>query len=110
MSNVIHGFKSFSLEWIEEMLQNKEKLNMTPGMEKLLLEKKKILINESQLNEKIETMVLTYTIKINKEICQIEGLQKILDETIEEVVNCKVLGSKIESPEEVCETGNIVCI
>ncbi len=48
-------------------------------------------------------MKIVYTADIDEEIYELHELMNTLNETMEAAVGCKVLKSKLESDEEVCE-------
>ncbi len=50
---------------------------------------------------------LVYEVIIDDEICHIKGLHDALDELIGDAVECVVIGSRLESDDEVSENGNI---
>ncbi|MNC79244.1 hypothetical protein D3C75_1316700 [compost metagenome] len=51
-------------------------------------------------------MELVYRVKIDDEIYNLDGLLESLDETISSGTDCKILRSRLESPDEICETGD----
>lgn len=48
---------------------------------------------------------LIYTVDIDEEVYSIDGLLIALDEVVEYETDCNVIRSRIESPAEICETG-----
>lgn len=51
-------------------------------------------------------MELVYRVKIDEEIYNLDGLLESLDETIRSGTDCNILRSRLESPDEICETGD----
>lgn len=51
-------------------------------------------------------MKLVYTVEIDEEIYNLDGLLESLDETISSDTDCNILRSRLESPDEICETGD----
>jgi len=51
-------------------------------------------------------MKLVYTVEIDEEIYCLDGLLESLDETINLSVETNILKSRLESPDEICETGD----
>ena len=51
-------------------------------------------------------MKLVYTVEIDEEIYNLDGLLESLDETIHLSVDCNIIKSRLESPDEICETGD----
>ena len=48
---------------------------------------------------------LVYTVDIDEEVFNIDGVLEALDETVREATDCNVIRSRLESPDEVCENG-----
>jgi hypothetical protein len=48
---------------------------------------------------------LVYRVEIDEEIYNLDGLLESLDETIHLSVDCNIIKSRLESPDEICETG-----
>ncbi len=51
-------------------------------------------------------MKLVYTAEIDEEIYNLDGLLELLDETVSSSTDCNVLKSRLESPDEICESGD----
>ncbi|WP_156034777.1 hypothetical protein [Clostridium sp. KNHs205] len=51
-------------------------------------------------------MKLVYTVEIDDEIYSLDGLLELLNETVNSTTDCMVLKSRIESSDEICETGD----
>ncbi len=51
-------------------------------------------------------MKLVYTVEIDEDIYCLDGLLESLDETISSGTDCNILRSRLESPDEICETGD----
>jgi hypothetical protein len=50
-------------------------------------------------------MKLVYTVEIDEEIYNLDGLLETLDETILLSTDSNIIKSRLESPDEICETG-----
>lgn len=50
---------------------------------------------------------LVYMVDIDEEITAIDGLLEALDTTVQLVTDCNVIGSRLESPDEVVENGEL---
>jgi hypothetical protein len=48
---------------------------------------------------------LIYTVDIDEEVYELDGLLDILDTTVQQSTDCGVIRSRVESPDEVCENG-----
>lgn len=48
---------------------------------------------------------LVYTIYIDEEFIELESLRETLDFTIENELECGIIRSRLESEDEICETG-----
>jgi hypothetical protein len=55
--------------------------------------------------ERIRMQRLVYTVDIDEEIYGADCLLEAIDATIKSEIGCKVLRSRLESPDEVCENG-----
>lgn len=49
-------------------------------------------------------MKLVYTAEIDEEIYSLEGLRESLDQTMFLIIGCNILKSRLESPDEICES------
>jgi hypothetical protein len=48
---------------------------------------------------------LVYTVDIDEEVYEINGLLEAIDTTVSLLTDCNVVRSRIESSDEVCENG-----
>lgn len=48
---------------------------------------------------------LVYTVDIDEEVYELDGLLDALDTTIQLSTDCGVIRSRIESPAKICENG-----
>ena len=51
-------------------------------------------------------MELVYRVQIDEEIYNLDGLLESLDETIRLSTDSNIIKSRLESPDEICETGD----
>jgi hypothetical protein len=55
--------------------------------------------------ERIKRMKIVYTVEIDEDVYELEGLMSTLDTTVSLATDCLVLRSRIESLDETCENG-----
>ncbi len=51
-------------------------------------------------------MQIVYTAEIDEEIYSLYGLLELLNETVSNATDCNILRGRLESPDEICETGD----
>lgn len=51
-------------------------------------------------------MKLVYTVEIDEEIYNLDGLLETLDETLYLSTDSNIIKSRLESPDEICENGD----
>ena len=49
--------------------------------------------------------ILTYTFEINDAIFGLDHLLEVMNEGLQILTGCEILRSRLESPDEICETG-----